>query len=57
MNEFAERGQPDPVMCVNDMAGRIQRTFQDRKAWNAAVMSTDLPGEVKIYLIVPDPSD
>lgn len=57
MNELQERGELDPVMRVDDVAGRIQRRFQDRTAWNAAVMETDLPGEMKIFLIVPDPSE
>ena len=55
LNELQERGSLDPVLRVDDMAGRIQRTFHDRNEYNAAVMETDLPGEVKMFLLVPEP--
>lgn len=57
LHELVERGEPDPVMDLTVMAGRIERIFHDRQTWNQTVMSTDLPGEMKVYLVVPDPAE
>lgn len=55
LNEFVERGDPDPVVSMEAMAGRIEKAFHDRITWNATIQESDLPGIVKIYLIVPEP--
>ena len=55
IHDLQERGSLGPVLRVDDIAGRIRQTFHDRNEYNAAVMETDLPGEVKMFLLVPEP--
>jgi hypothetical protein len=55
IHELVERGQADPIVSVDDVAGRIERTFHDRQTWNQTVMETELSGEVKMFLLVPEP--
>jgi hypothetical protein len=54
LNEFVERGDPEPIVSMEVMAERIEKAFQDRQTWNQTVMESDLAGIVKIYLVVPE---
>lgn len=54
LNEFVERGDPEPIVSMEAMAERIEKAFHDRQTWNQTIMESDLAGEIKIYLIVPE---
>lgn len=50
---LTERGEPDPVIDVADIARRIETTFHNQEAWNQAIHESGLDGYVKLWLIVP----
>lgn len=51
---LTEPGDHTPVVSIEDMAARIQRTFPDRQTFNRHVWeSQQLEPEEKLWLIVP----
>ena len=42
-----------PIIDAADIARRIEKTYNDRTAWNAAIYESDLDWYFKLWLIVP----